>query len=411
MDPQSAWGIWEPSISKDEINTKESTGERERSIDWQPTARLGALHYTHKHVILGVSHQVSIRALRNYFAFRKMLKMITDRENRFYLLLIVIIPAIYYIYQIRPRLTAHRQSSFDDRNETTIVIVYFPLAKAKHTQSMYLLWLENLLSFCQSPMVIFTSPEYRPTLHRLRRNGSLPSFFIVDYNSPLRMPPIQSLVSTFKRQHPSDPERAAHSIELYAVWCAKAFVLNRSVELNPFDTEYFLYVDAGAFRSSKFRFQQWPHAPAIHSVLKDQRLLLGMIAPLPRRYCPLHYTVADGPIRTNLIQAGFIGGSADAIHWWTSVFYETIDQYRAKDLFIGKEEWVMNALVLTHAARINMMLAFRTPCKTTWFAFEVLLASKEERRKLEYPQACQELDLPGVIIPFDVVCDDEKNLS
>ena len=306
-------------------------------------------------------------------------------------------------YRLRPR---HSNS----QREVTVVTAYFPLAKAKHSQSNYLEWLENLFSFCQSPMIIFTSAEFSPILHRLRRNGSLPSFFIVDYSSPLQMPPIRSLVSTFVEQHSVDPERAHHSIELYAIWCAKSFMLNRSVELNPFRAKYFLYDDAGAFRSSNYQFQAWPDELSLTDILRDDRFFLGMIAPLPRRFYPLNYTLAAGPIVFDLIEGTFMAGSIRAISWWTSTFYETIDDYRRRNFFIGKDQSVMNAIALSNAHLLNMLLPFRTACGDVWFTFGPLLAEQSEREQFSYSRRCQQQHLSEIVIPFESVCKDSRNL-
>ena len=306
-------------------------------------------------------------------------------------------------HDISPLRNAH------NGQETTIVTAYFPLTRAKHSQSHYLSWLENLLSFCQSPMVIFTTADFHPILYRLRRNGSLPAFFIVNYKSPLQMPPIEPLVATFERQHQTDPERAYHSVELYAVWCAKSFMLNRSAELNPFRTKYFLYVDAGAFRSSGYRFERWPSKSSIPTIFSDQRLLLGMIAPLPRRFCPLQYKLSEGPVSLNLVEGGFIGGSAGIIHWWTSVFYTTVHKYRDTNFFVGKDQTIMNAMALVHANRINMVLSFRVSCGDVWFAFAPLFAEKIERQNRSFSSACQGQNLSKVVIPFDTVCQDIRN--
>ena len=306
-------------------------------------------------------------------------------------------------HDISPLRNAH------NGQETTIVTAYFPLTRAKHSQSHYLSWLENLLSFCQSPMVIFTTADFHPILYRLRRNGSLPAFFIVNYKSPLQMPPIEPLVATFERQHQTDPERAYHSVELYAVWCAKSFMLNRSAELNPFRTKYFLYVDAGAFRSSNYRFKKWPDRGAMRTILGDNRILLGMIAPLPLRFCPLRYKLSEGPINLNMVEGGIIGGSAGIIHWWTSVFYGTIDNFRSRNFFIGKDQTIMNALVLAHAQHIRMLLSFRASCGDVWFAFAPLLADVDEKRALSYTTACQQQNVTAISIPFEIVCD-QKDL-
>ncbi|CAF1046608.1 unnamed protein product [Adineta steineri] len=308
-------------------------------------------------------------------------------------------------YTKYPLLKGHEQHT------TTVVIVYFPLSKSKHSKAEYQSWIENILGFCQSPIIIYTSIEYQPILQQLRQNSSLRTHFIVEYNSPFQIPPIKKLVPIFEQQYPSDPERAYHSIELYTVWCAKPFILNRSVELNPFGTKYFLYIDAGAFRSANYRFQSWPYGPSIHSILANNRLLLGMISPLPRQFCPLSYAIDKGLIRHDLIQGGLMGGTNDAILWWTSVFYETINIYISKNFFIGKEQNLMNAIALIYSHRINMMLSFRTSCGDVWFAFGPLLANQGDKQRLAFSKTCQHQNLSEVIIPFENICNDSRNVK
>lgn len=297
-----------------------------------------------------------------------------------------------------------------DKNGVTVVTGYFPLPRAKHSAKNYMGWLENLLSFCSSPMIIFTSVEFYPQLYRLRRNGSLPTYFIVNYSSPLEMPPIRPLVSTFEKQHSTDPERAYHSVELYAVWCAKSFMLNRSTELNPFRTQFFLYADAGAFRTVQYRFQTWPDSSLLRLILSNDRFLLGMIAPLPRRFCQTKYQLSDGPFRMDLIEGTFMAGSLNSIHWWADVFYQTIDEYRMKNFFIGKDQSVMNAIALAHADRLNMLLPFRTSCGNVWFAFGPLFADKREREKLSFSYHCQQQNVSTIVIPFESICAFHQNV-
>ncbi|CAF1037863.1 unnamed protein product [Adineta steineri] len=341
------------------------------------------------------------------------------RQLRFFILVVIGIGLVLFINQPNLFQFSIRRSNYtkypllksNEKCTTTVVIVYFPLRKSKHSKAEYQSWIENLLGFCQSPIIIYTSIEHQLILQQLRRNSSLRTHFIVEYNSPFQIPPIKKLVPIFEQQYSNDPERAYHSIELYAVWCAKPFILNRSVELNPFRTKYFLYIDAGAFRSSNYRFQSWPYEPSIHSILANNRLLLSMISPLPRQFCPPSYTIDKGLIRYDLIQAGLMGGTADAIHWWTSVFYETIDIYISKNFFIGKEQNLMNAIALIYPHRINMMLSFRTSCGNKWFAFGPLLANQVDKQRLAFSMTCQHQNLSEVIIPFENICNDPRNVK
>ncbi|CAF1118277.1 unnamed protein product [Adineta steineri] len=298
---------------------------------------------------------------------------------------------------------------------TTVVAAYFPMAKSKHSPAEYLSWLENLLSFCESPMVIFTSNDYRSALTELRyRRGPLPTHFVVDYASPLEMPPIKRLKTTFEEQLSMDPERNYHTVELYAIWSAKSFMLNYSAHINHFRSDFFLYVDAGSFRSKEYRFTKWPGRLPIQ-LITESRLLLSMVAPLPRRFCPLNHSfgVTYSPITFDLIEGGIIGGSSAAVHWWTTVFYDTIDRYRSRKIFIGKDQHIMNAIALAYANRVLMLLPFRASwwCGNEWFAYGPLLAHSMLQPS-EFVRRCQiRQSLTDVITQFDKVCSDSNNID
>jgi hypothetical protein len=98
-------------------------------------------------------------------------------------------------------------------------------------------------------------------------------------------------------------------------------MLNYSAHANHFRSDFFLYIDAGSFRSKEYRFRKWPNKlPS--ELISESRLLLGMIAPLPRNLCALNHSFGDSysPITRDLIEGGLIGGTSAVIHWWTAIF-------------------------------------------------------------------------------------------
>ncbi|CAF1328552.1 unnamed protein product [Adineta steineri] len=125
------------------------------------------------------------------------------RQLCIFILVIISIALILPINQSNSFLLSIRRSNYtrypllknNEQYSTTVVTAYFPLSKSKHSKAEYQSWLENLLGFCQSPMIIYTSIEYQPMLQQLRRNNSLRTHFIVEYNSSLEMPPVKKTCS------------------------------------------------------------------------------------------------------------------------------------------------------------------------------------------------------------------------
>jgi hypothetical protein len=82
---------------------------------------------------------------------------------------------------------------------TTIVTAFFPFPKAKQSLTKYKEWLENLLSYTENPMVIFTSKNMSPLVESLRNarckpnQNCFPTVIIRDFDTQWKMPPIKQV--------------------------------------------------------------------------------------------------------------------------------------------------------------------------------------------------------------------------
>jgi hypothetical protein len=215
-----------------------------------------------------------------------------------------------------------------------------------------------------------------------------------------------------------DGEEQIHSLDLYAIWNAKAWMLEYVALQNPFKTAYFLCVDTGAFRSTKYRFGSWQnHRKAVQIFQKDgpQKLLLDLINRLPQKVCAKPRTgstqnnLEHGPISQDLVEGTVFGGSSESIRWWSKLYYTTINLYISRKLFVGKDQSTMNSLAFAHPDRIHVILAFKLQCGDTWFAFGPLFADHGVVSNA-FGDACQSKNLSSIIVPLTNVCSDETNL-
>ncbi|KAK9759598.1 hypothetical protein K7432_017237 [Basidiobolus ranarum] len=107
---------------------------------------------------------------------------------------------------------------------TTLVSAYFPLTASKHSSDEYKKWLSNFLSNVNTPMVIYTTPQFAPTIQELR--GDFPTIIRTQYESPFNVTPLQGLEEIYNgKQHDLDREKAYHNGNLYAIWNSKAFLV------------------------------------------------------------------------------------------------------------------------------------------------------------------------------------------
>ncbi|CAF1100434.1 unnamed protein product [Didymodactylos carnosus] len=226
------------------------------------------------------------------------------------------------------------------------------------------------------------------------------------------MPPIQRLAYVFEDQYRNDPEKSFHTTALYAMWAAKSFMLNYTANWNPFESDYFLWIDGGSFRESTYRFTKWPDAQRIKTIFArdPDRLLLSLVHPLKKRFCSFNYSLEDGPVKFDLFEGGIIAGSFQTIIWWTKVYFNTIDLFVDKSYFVGKDQHIMNAIALAHSTRILVILSFRLKCGNEWFVYGPLLADQNEKKSL-FRLDCHSEGLMNVIQKLDKICLEEINIS
>lgn len=100
-------------------------------------------------------------------------------------------------------------------------------------------------------MVIYTSPDMTPMFDKLRSHASNITRII-----PMKLN--ETLMSKYgiqfwEDQHEKDPEKKIHPhYYLYWIWNEKLEFLRRTIELNPFNSDFFAWVDSGYLREQSY---------------------------------------------------------------------------------------------------------------------------------------------------------------
>ncbi len=68
----------------------------------------------------------------------------------------------------------------------------------------------------------------------------------------------QNLAKLYNEIHTKDPEKIHHSPELYAVWNSKPWMLKTALELNPFNSSFFYWMDIGSIRKPWKKLGRFP---------------------------------------------------------------------------------------------------------------------------------------------------------
>ena len=260
---------------------------------------------------------------------------------------------------------------------TTVVSMYFNLNASKHSLSEYNAWIVNMLKSVHAPLVMYTDNKSIAFL-QANRNSSryTTTYFIYDdiwgvmRELELRRN-MSYLVPYQKEQHDKDAERRIHNPSLYACWNLKTYILAKASEMNEYNSEFFMYTDAGAWREKAFT--DWPHEEFVRNVSQrlNDRMLVGQIMMKQDRFS----------IGQDNIEGGFLAGSNKAVAMFQRAFYDLHDQWLLAGLFIGKDQTLMNMLTfVTNKKSIVRLNAWSAAegCSDYWFFYQHFFARADE---------------------------------
>jgi hypothetical protein len=220
---------------------------------------------------------------------------------------------------------------------STLVTAYFNIA-SKHSHDRYMRWIETMMSV-QDNMVIFTSPDLVDTLMLLRKDAT-------EYTRIVPMLLNETLMGTqlsrafWKRQFDLDPEKDIHqSFELYWIWNEKTEWLHKAVELDPFNSDFFAWMDIGYLRED-----MWRGARVVRRVppaLGRSQVMVLNIEPFP-----LPLPSATEPLSDVYVGGGFIGGYKEGIARWRNLYYTMMTGPVYAHSFVGKDQHQMASTCL-----------------------------------------------------------------
>jgi len=254
---------------------------------------------------------------------------------------------------------------------TTIVTAYFQLPIAKKSHDQYIEWMKNML-IIETPMVIFSDKASKPLIQQIR--GHLPTYYaIIDFDDFYTA----RYETSFYEHKLLDHEIGiVHNPQLYMIWNEKSHFLKKAADLNPFQTDYFLWVDIGCFRVPNTRFLQWPNPEKV-AQLEPSKMLMVQVYPfrsdeLDKRTLE---TIPSFQF-TNRIGGTMFGGTKGAIEKWHKEYYQMLEHFIRIGRFIGKDQSIMNAVYLWKPQMVQLISQWSEPrngMSSEWFYMQDFL--------------------------------------
>ena len=251
--------------------------------------------------------------------------------------------------------------------KTTIVTAYFQLNVSKASHATYTKWMKNMLDI-QNPMVIFCDAVSKPTIESLRTGETtiiettFKDFYTYKYSK------------TFAEHYALDKEKhVGHNMLLYMIWSEKSHFLKRAIELNPFNTDYFLWVDIGCFRVPNTQYINWPNPEKVAALDKSKVLMLSVVPFTPGELNCNTLDLLPSFQNLNRIGGTIFGGSKDVLLTWHDKYYEMLEHFISIGRFIGKDQSIMNSVYLLNRELVHLV-NWIPGCRDHWFYLQDFLA-------------------------------------
>lgn len=210
----------------------------------------------------------------------------------------------------------------------TIVSGYWNVKGAKHTIETFHKWFKNTL-LINCPYVFFGDKEAIDYVKKIRIN--LPTTYV-------------EMEMTEFETYQYKNNLIEHSVhcpckELLLIWNEKIFLLHKAKKINPYNSDFFMWVDAGVciYRSTPPPSVPFPDNEKLHSLPKNKFIFTSSDFPWfqPERVHDNHYY-------------HFIAGTSYMIHInFIDDFTELYRQYCRK--YLSQYNWInSDQKILTH---------------------------------------------------------------
>lgn len=242
----------------------------------------------------------------------------------------------------------------------TIVTAYFHLPYAKKPHSTYCVWMQNML-IIDNPMVIFCDKESEPLIQSLRAAHmdktqivtlTFEEFHCIKY------------IQYFESHYNMDTEqRVGHNIYLYMIWNEKPHFVKRAIDMNPFHTDKFLWVDIGCFRKPNEHYIHWPNQERIPM---DKVLLLSVNPFEPSELsCKSEHELPLFQFKDR-IGGTIFGGGKELLLLWHTKYYSMLEHFITIHRFIGKDQSIINSVYLLNRDKCELV-NWIEGCHDPWF--------------------------------------------
>ena len=249
----------------------------------------------------------------------------------------------------------------------TVVTAYYRM-KSKFCHEQYLRWMRNFLENSGCKLVIYTDKSNVSLMETMRKDHRDNTRIVVKEFEDLRM---YKKMDIWERHLSTlDPERSIHSKELYVIWNEKSEFMKDAIERDYFQSEYYIWMDIGAFRCRENRgdltleqIKYWPNEERVKDTF-GSRVGFALIRPYFMSVSLDTNGMTTKDLKFGEHVGGLFGGHKTILLEWHRLFYEMLDRYIDHGRFAGKDQNMMANIALV---RPDLVKLLTNSCKDPYF--------------------------------------------
>jgi len=225
----------------------------------------------------------------------------------------------------------------------TVVSAYYEI-KSKRSKEEYLERIKRFWSYIPCNLVFFTDKEHRPFIEDVRKDFKDKTKVVT-----LELEEFEALKKygkTFwEKQYEIDFEKY-HFPDLYMVWFEKKEFVLKSIELNPFNSEYFVWCDAGIsypnteLATNVDKFKEFP----ISSKIPNDKMLLLKLKDFSDIKLETNFRSVPESIAGNIF-----AGPKNIWKQYSKEYDEMIQHFINNNKFVGKDQSIMASLYIKNS--------------------------------------------------------------
>jgi glycosyltransferase involved in cell wall biosynthesis len=223
----------------------------------------------------------------------------------------------------------------------TVVSAYYPI-RSKYSVEEYIRWILQFWPQIPCNLVFYTEPILAPVFEDAFRARASTRVVGLPFSSLAAFQKLSPLI--WNSALSLDTEKA-HTPELYALWYEKKEFVLRAIELNPFQSNEFVWCDAGIGRQPLWTpmLSSFP----LRKMIPCGKMLLLQIDPFKEE----DFVVDEHGIPGNFgTRATFGGGilASDIDGWnrWSKAYDAMFLRYYLSGRFVGKDQNIIGSIVL-----------------------------------------------------------------